>query len=60
MLALLGEDELAVGEDVELRLRAFADRGLESLSVQLGRETRGPSVVPASDGAVENLDAHST
>jgi hypothetical protein len=58
VLALLGEDEVAVGEHVELRLRAFADRRVEPLLVELGRETRGPSVVSASDGAVEDLDAH--
>ena len=28
------------------------------LLLQLGRETRGPSVVPASDGAIEDLDGH--
>jgi hypothetical protein len=59
VLVLLREEELAVGEDVELRLRALSDRGVESSLLQLGRETRGPSVVPASDGAVENFDAHS-
>jgi hypothetical protein len=26
--------------------------------LQLGRETRGPIVVPASDGAIEDLDLH--
>ena len=25
---------------------------------ELGRETRGPAVVPASDGAIQDLDAH--
>jgi hypothetical protein len=59
VLALLREDELTVGEDVELRLRAFANRGAEASLSELGRETRGPSVVPASDRAVEDLDAHS-
>jgi len=59
VLALLREEELAVGEDVELRLRALPNRGVETPVVQLGRETRGPPVVPASDGAVENFDAHS-
>jgi hypothetical protein len=59
MLALLREEELAVVEDVELRLRALPNRGVESSLLQLGRETRGPPVIPASDGAVENLDAHS-
>ena len=57
-LALLREDELAVCEDVELRLLTFPDRGVDPVALQLGRETRGPSVVSASDGAVEDLDAH--
>jgi hypothetical protein len=55
---VLGEDERAVAHDVELTVRAGADRGLESFSLQLGRETRGPAVVAASDRAIEDLDAH--
>jgi hypothetical protein len=50
---LLGEDQLTVREHVVLALRAFLDLGLVlGLGVQLGRETRGPFVVAASDGAV--------
>jgi hypothetical protein len=55
-LSLLREDDAAVRDDVELRLLALADRRGEPLVVELGRETRGPFVVPASDGAVEDLD----
>ena len=56
--ALLREDDLAVGEHVELALRALLDLGLVlGLVVQLGRETRGPRVVAVSDGAVLDQDA---
>jgi hypothetical protein len=56
-LLLLGEDDLAVPEDVELALPAGLELGLVlGLGVQLGRETRGPFVVAVSDGAVENPD----
>jgi hypothetical protein len=55
---LLREDDLAVAHDVELGLRAFARRRLDPALVQLGRETRGPFVVSASDGAIEDLDRH--
>jgi RNA polymerase sigma factor (sigma-70 family) len=58
VLPLLREDERAVAHDVELALRALADRRVEALGIQLGRETRGPPVVAASDRAVEDLDAH--
>ena len=58
-LALLREDHAAVGDDVELALRAGDDLGhVLGLGVELGRETRGPSVVPRSDGAVVDLDLH--
>ncbi len=57
-LLLLGEDELAVSDDVVLALGARDGGGVEAVVAQLGRETRGPFVVPASDGAVENLDGH--
>jgi hypothetical protein len=57
-LALLGEDELAVGEHVELALPSFGDRGGDAVRVQGGRETRGPAVVAPSDGAVLDLDGH--
>jgi len=53
---LLGEDELALGDDVELALLALDRPRVEAVLVQLGRETRGPFVVAASDGAVEDLD----
>jgi hypothetical protein len=55
---LLGEDRLSVRDDVVLRLLALARRGLDPVLLQLGRETRGPSVVAPSDGAVEDLDRH--
>jgi hypothetical protein len=56
---LLGEHELAVQEHVELRLRTLDDLGSGvGARVDLGRETRGPVVVTASDGAVIDLDAH--
>jgi hypothetical protein len=55
---LLREDQLAVGEHVELTLAALLDLGLVlRLGVQLGRETRGPRVVAVSDGAVLDQDA---
>ena len=58
-LALLGEHELAVDEHVELRLRPLDDLGLSGRArVDLGRETRGPAVIPASDGAVVDFNAH--
>jgi hypothetical protein len=52
------EDELSVADDVELPRAAGAKRRVEAIRVQLGRETRGPFVVSASDRAVEDLDAH--
>jgi hypothetical protein len=58
-LALLREDELTVDQDVELRLLAGDDLGVgRRARVDLGRETRGPAVIPVSDGAVVDLDAH--
>ena len=59
-LLLFREDEPAVGDDVVLALRAFERLRLEPLVRQLSRETRGSFVVTGSDGAVEDLDAHST
>ena len=56
--ALLGEDDLAVADDVELGLLAPYRRRVDSGISELGRETRGPSVVSVSDGAVEDLDGH--
>jgi hypothetical protein len=55
---LLRENEVAVGDDVELALRAFDDARVDPTRVERGRETRGPAVVAASDGAVVDLDAH--
>jgi copper chaperone CopZ len=56
---LLREDELAVRQHVELRASPRSDvrRNVE-LGGDLGCETRGPLVVAASGGAVEDLDAH--
>src|SRR6266516_7290942 len=55
----LRENDLLVDEDVEL---AFVARGrlraLVGSLVDHGRETRGPAVVAASGGAVEDLDRH--
>ncbi len=54
---LLREQQLAVGEDVELALLALDGRRLVlGALADLGRETRGPAVVAVSDGAVEDLD----
>ncbi len=58
MCRLLGEDEGAVAQDVELAGASCSDGGVESVLRELGRETRGPAVVAASDGAIQNLDAH--
>jgi len=58
VLLLLGEDELAVADDVELALAAAGGRRLDAARVQLGGETRRPFVVAASGGAVEDLHAH--
>jgi hypothetical protein len=58
-LALLAEDQRAVGEDVELTVFAGNDlRLVRRLGVELGRETRGPAVITVSDGAVVDLDFH--
>jgi copper chaperone CopZ len=57
--ALLGEEQLPVGEHVELGACSGSGvRGDVELRGDLGRETRGPCVVAASGGAVEDLDAH--
>ena len=54
---LLREDQVPVGDDVELTLFARDGFGLVSGAlVQLGRETRGPLVIAVSDGAVKDLD----
>ena len=57
---LLREDEGAVGDDVELGLLAGDRFGVVALRLEIGRETHGPRVVAASDGAVEDLDARHT
>jgi hypothetical protein len=59
VLLVLGEDELAVADDVELSLAAARGRGVDARRVQLGGETRRPFVVAASGRAIEDLDAHS-
>jgi catechol 2,3-dioxygenase-like lactoylglutathione lyase family enzyme len=53
---LLREDERIVGDDVELALGPFDGFRPVPASVELGRETRGPAVVAASDGAVEDAN----
>src|SRR4051794_39367763 len=53
-LALLREEELVVDQDVELALLARDHLRAVLGAVQLGHETRGPFVVPASNGAVED------
>jgi hypothetical protein len=57
--SLLREQEAAVGQHVELALRALDGGRLDARSQRdLGRETRGPAVVASSDGAVVDLDGH--
>jgi hypothetical protein len=58
MLLLLREDELAVPQDVELAVAPLGDGRSDAVRFQLGGETRRPFVVAASDGAIEDLDAH--
>ena len=53
---LLGEDELAVGDHVELALHSGLHLGDVPDGVQLGHETRGPFVVAVSDGAEEDAN----
>jgi hypothetical protein len=58
-LTLLREEHPAVGDDVELTVLARYCGGFVSAArVDRGRETRGPLVVAASDGAVVDLDPH--
>src|SRR5439155_4030802 len=59
-LALLREHELVADQDVELALQALLDpRSVIGPVVDLCRETTGPGVVAASDGAVEDAgDGH--
>jgi len=55
---LLREDRPSVHDDVVLALFTLAGGGVDAVLAKLGRETRGPTVVAASDGAVEDLDGH--
>ena len=55
---LLREHGLAVADDVELRFGAADRARVETGCPELGRETRGPFVVPVSDRAVKDLDGH--
>src|SRR5581483_4663909 len=55
-LPLLREDERPVGEHVELPRFALLHLGVVSRLRELGHETRGPFVVAASDGAVEDAN----
>jgi hypothetical protein len=57
-LRLLREDEPPVRNHVVLALGTLDRLSVEALFRQLSRETRGSYVVAASDGAVEDLDAH--
>ncbi len=57
-LALFGEDEAPVRDDVVLAPLALDGGCLVPCVGQRGRETRGPNVVAVSDGAVEDLDPH--
>jgi len=58
-LPLLGEEQPAVREHVELALQAFDGGRLDARPFgDLGRETRGPAVVAVSDRAVVDLDLH--
>ena len=55
---LLREDEPPVRDHVVLALRTLDRLRVVAAVGQLSRETRGSFVVAASDGAVEDLDAH--
>lgn len=55
---VLGEDELAVAQHVELALAARDVLRLDPVRVQLGCETRSPLVIARSGGAVVDLDRH--
>jgi hypothetical protein len=58
MHRVLGEDHLAVAHDVELARLPRRGGRVETVVRELGRETRGPAVVAASDGAIDDLDTH--
>ena len=53
---LLREDDTPVGDDVELGTPALDRLGVVPAFSQVLGEAHGPPVVPASDGAVEDLD----
>ena len=55
---LLREDEPPVRDHVVLALLALDRVSVETLLLQLSRETRGSFVVAVSDRAVEDIDAH--
>jgi hypothetical protein len=56
-LLLFRENQPTVRDNVELAVAASFDLGIVlRLGVQLGRETRGPLVVPVSDRAVLDED----
>ena len=57
-LGLLRKDEPAVRDHVVLALRALDRLRVVAPVLQLSRETRGSFVIAASDGAIEDLDAH--
>ena len=55
-LPLLREDHRIVRDDVVLALLALFGLGAVAVPAQVGGETRRPSVVAASDGAVEDAN----
>ena len=60
-MACFEKTRLPVRQHVELRPRTRRRDGVDVEHLRdLGRETRGPCVVPASGGAVQDLDAHGT
>jgi hypothetical protein len=58
VLLVLGEDDLAVADDVELARVAGGGRRLDPGLLQLCDETRRTFVVAASGRAIEDLDGH--
>jgi hypothetical protein len=58
-MLVLRPDQAVVDDHVELPSAAWCDLCVDPDSLaKLDRETRGPCVVPASGGAVEDLDGH--
>jgi hypothetical protein len=55
---VLGEDELAVPEDVELAFASGRRACVDPTLSKHGHETRGPGLVAVSGWAVEDLDGH--